>query len=78
MTKKMKYNISLLGVTDYYGYGCIPSRFLEWLNNDCKGKWEYNSPDAPIGKPNSCPVFFDMIFSFARKSDYEKFLKKFT
>ena len=85
MTKKMRYNISLLGVTDYYGHGCIPSRFLDWLNMSCKGDWQYNSPNAPLGcavvgthKPSNTPVFFDMIFSFARKSDYERFLRKFT
>lgn len=78
-----KYEIKLLGIIDYYGNAVVPKRHLAWLTKNCKGNWQYNSPDAPkpVGYTNprskNHPIFFDMIFSFSRKTDFQKFRKKF-
>ena len=83
--RKFIYKIKLLGVyglTD--GEPCLVSRdgHVEWMTENCKGKWQYDSPDvkAPpfnTKKPNRWPTFFTMWFSFSRKTDYDLFQKTF-
>ena len=82
--KNLKYIVKLLGLTDYYGNSNVPPKYSEWMQENCKGKWFYYSPDAPcpngeIGpKPKIWPMFFEMQFHFSRKKEMEEFSKKFS
>lgn len=82
--KKLKYMIKYLGPTDYYGNPIISPKYINWMEENCKGKWFYYSPDAPnpnFGEfsqaPDDWPMFFDMQFHFSRKSDIDAFCKNF-
>lgn len=79
---KLKYNIELLGLYDHYGKSDSHSKYIKWMTEKCKGPWNYYSLTAKLkpeyGKPDDWPIFYDMIFYFTHKRDYEKFRKEFT
>lgn len=79
---KLKYSIQLLGMYDYCGKANSHSKYVKWMTKKCKGLWNYYSPNAKLApeyeKPDNWPVFYDMIFYFAHKGDYEKFKKELT
>ncbi len=78
---KLKYDIQLLGMYDYHGAAVSHSKYVKWMTENCKGSWNYYSPDAEAipeqKKPDDWPIFYKMIFYFTHKRDYEKFKKEF-
>lgn len=84
MARKLKHVIEFLGVYDVRtGEPVLYSRdrHVKWMADNCKGKWRYYSPDARLPpatkKSDDWPTFYTMRFSFARKIDFEAFLKEF-
>lgn len=78
----MKYNIRFVGLYDYDGVAIGHNKYIEWMTENCGGRWRYDSPNAKLasehGKPDDWPTFYKMIFSFTHKRDYERFKKTFT
>ena len=81
---ELKYSLTVLGLTDYYGEPIIPERYENWLKDNCKGEWRYSSNDAPCPKsippekkPKDWPMFFNITYSFELEEDYENYTKTF-
>lgn len=82
MQLKLKYNIKFLGVYNYYGDAVQQHRYIEWIKENCKGRWNYYSEDVKVPKhfgrvPIDWPMFYTMIFYFSHKKDYERFKERF-
>lgn len=79
---KLKYDTQILGLYDHYGKANSHGKYIKWMTEKCNGSWNYYSPDAKLTpehkKPDDGPVFYEMIFYFTHKRDYEKFKKEFT
>ncbi len=69
--KKLKYMIKYLGLIDHYGNKIFPSKYDEWMEENCKGKWFHYTIEMEHN------FFFDMEFHFSRKTDMNGFRKKF-
>lgn len=82
---KLKYQISYLGVYDYYGGATSQNKFTKWMVENCKGNWNYFSPDVIYNHllynkaaSKDWPIFYTMIFYFSYKKDLAAFRKRFS